>query len=144
VDGVLGQSWLVRHDYLLDYRKNQVVLDEVPPGRGLTLALHSADGRPSLSATVDGRRTELILDSGTATVVLFNCAPQPRLRETLLTNGDTAPAGKATIRIALPGEGERTMPALCATTQRAPGLLPANAFAGIFISNRDGYLRLIR
>ena len=47
IDGVLGQSWLLRHDYLLDYRNHRVVIDGVPPEHGLSVALHSADGRPS-------------------------------------------------------------------------------------------------
>jgi predicted aspartyl protease len=145
VDGVLGQSWLVRHDYLLNYRKNLVVLDEGPPDRGLTIALHSADGRPSFSAKVDGRHTELILDSGTSTVVLFDCTPQPRLKATLLTNGDSTNAGETTTRIALPGGGEWKMHAVCASSpEHLPGLLPASAFSAVFVSNRDGYLRLTR
>jgi hypothetical protein len=31
VDGVLGQSWLVRHDHLLDYRNRRLVLDGAAP-----------------------------------------------------------------------------------------------------------------
>jgi len=121
VDGVLGQSWLARHDYLLNYRKRLVVLDQAPPDRSSTIALHSADGRPSFSAKVDGRYTELVLDSGTSTVVLFDCTPRPRLEATLLTNGGSTDAGETMTRIALPGAGERTMHAVCASgRERCP------------------------
>jgi predicted aspartyl protease len=145
VDGVLGQSWLVRHDYLLDYRKNMVVVGEVPPVHGLTIALHSADGRPLLSAKVDGRKTELILDSGTSTLVLFDCTPHTRLSATLLTNGDSGRAGEATIRVALSGGGVRKMHAVCASSpENGQGLLPASAFSTIFVSNSEGYVRLAR
>jgi predicted aspartyl protease len=145
MDGVLGQSWLVRHDYLLDYRKNLVVLDERPSGRGSVIALHSVDGRPLLSAKADGRPTELILDSGTSTVVLFDCIPQARPKAALLTNGGSARAGEATTRIALPGERDRDVQAVCVSVpEHMPGLLPASAFSTVFVSNRDGYVRLSR
>jgi hypothetical protein len=145
VDGVLGQSWLARHDYLLNYRKNFLALDEDPSNRSLTIALQSADGRPSFFAKVDGRYAELILDSGTSTVVLFDCTPRPRLKATLLTNGGSTDGGETTTRIALPGAGEWKMHAVCArSTEHMPGLLPASAFSAVFVSNRDGYIRLTR
>ena len=145
VDGLLGQSWLVRHDYLLDYRKNLVVLNESPSDRGSVIALHSADGRPSLSAKADGRPTELILDSGTSTVVLFDCTPQARPKAALLTNGGSGKAEEATTRIALPGDRDRNMHAVCVSLpEQMPGLLPASAFSTVFVSNRDGYVRLSR
>ncbi len=145
VDGVLGQSWLVRHDYLLDYRNHRVVIDGVPPERALSVALHSADGRPSVGAVVDGEHTEMILDSGASAVVLFKCAGHARQPATLLTNGDSVGAGETSAKIALPGDRERNMRAVCVNSlQRAPGLLPASAFSAVFVSNRDGFLRLAR
>src|ERR1035437_10392279 len=35
VDGVLGESWLVRHDYLIDYRNPRIALDGSPAGTGI-------------------------------------------------------------------------------------------------------------
>ena len=35
VDGVLGESWLVRHDYLIDYRNHRIALDGSPAGTGI-------------------------------------------------------------------------------------------------------------
>ncbi len=145
LDGILGQSWLARHDYLLDYRNSLLVLDEPPPDRGLMLPLHSAEGRPSFTAKVDGREAKVVLDSGASTVVLFDCAPQPRLRAALLTNSDTAEGGEATARIALPGFPERKMRAVCfSLPDHPPALLPASVFSAVFVSNRDAYLRLVR
>src|SRR5207253_11275876 len=48
VDGVLGQTWLLRHDYLLDYRNHRQVLDGAPPAGGGRADVRSGDGRPSL------------------------------------------------------------------------------------------------
>jgi predicted aspartyl protease len=145
LDGVLGQSWLVRHDYLLDYRSNWVVVDGVPPDRGLSTALHSEDGRPLLSAKVDGASVELLLDSGASMVVLFECTGQVRRKTTLLTNGDCVEAGETSTKIALPGDKERNMHAVCVRSpQHARGLLPASVFSAVFVSNRYGFLRLTR
>jgi len=145
LDGILGQSWLVRHDYLLDYRNKRVVVDAVPPEGSLSAALRTTDGRPMLSAKVDGESEELILDSGASTVVLFECTGQVRRTGTLATNADSIEAGETSTRIALPGDKERKMSAVCVrSSQHAPGLLPASAFSAVFVSNRDGVLRLTR
>ena len=48
VDGVLGQSWLIRHDYLLDLRNRRLVMDAAVPAEGVRTPLRSADGRPQV------------------------------------------------------------------------------------------------
>lgn len=142
VDGVLGQSWLVRHDYLLDHRHCRVVIDGAPPEGGLSMTLHSADGRPSVKVKVDGRPLELILDSGAPAVVLSQCAGAVSQQATLLANGASVGAGETSTRIALPGDRERYMRAICVNSLQPPGLLPASAFSEVFVSNRDGLVRL--
>jgi predicted aspartyl protease len=145
VDGVLGQSWLVRHDYLLDYRNRRVVIDGLPPERGLNLALHSADGRPLLSVLVAGEPAELVLDSGAPAVVLFQCSGRVGRHAAVATNADSIGAAETSTRIALPGEQERNVRAVCVNSlQREPGLLPASVFSAVFVSNRDGIVRLTR
>jgi predicted aspartyl protease len=143
VDGVLGQSWLIRHDYLLDYRRGLVVLGGPAPEGGLNLALHSADGRPMLKAKVDGRAVELVLDSGAPVVVLSECAGGVSPSTVLLTNGASAGAGETSARIQLQGDRERHVRAMCVNSlEAARGLLPASAFSEVFVSNRDGFIRL--
>jgi predicted aspartyl protease len=46
VDGILGQSWLVRHDYLLGYRNRRLVLDGAAPDGAMRTDLRSVEGRP--------------------------------------------------------------------------------------------------
>jgi len=142
VDGVLGQSWLVRHDYLLDYRNRRVVIDGAPPTGGLRLAMRSVDGLPMVNAQVDGRPLELILDSGAPVLVLSECAGPVPQQATLLTNGASVGAGEVSAKIALPGDREREVRAVCVKSSLpAPGLLPASAFSEIFVSNRAGFVR---
>jgi predicted aspartyl protease len=143
VDGVLGQSWLARHDYLLDHRRGRVVIDGVPPEGGFSLALRSTDRRPALMATVDGRPSELILDSGAPAVVMFQCGGAATQQATLLTNGASIECGETSARIALPGDRERRMRAVCVSSfEPAPGLLPTSTFSQVFVSNRDGFVWL--
>src|SRR5262245_15490474 len=54
-DGVLGQSWLANHDYLVDYKGRQLVLDPDPPVNGVKLPLRQSEGRPAVTARVGGR-----------------------------------------------------------------------------------------
>lgn len=143
VDGVLGQSWLGRHNYLLDYQNRRVVLDGTPPEGGLNLPLHSADGRPLVTVTVDGRRSELVLDSGAPVIVLFGLPGAALQPATIRTNGGSIGAEVGSARIALPGDRERHMRSIrVSSLQQPPGLLPASAFSAVFVSTRDGFLRL--
>jgi predicted aspartyl protease len=143
LDGVLGQSWLVRHDYLLDYRNSRVVIDGAPTPGGLRMTLRSADGRPSLAADVDGRHADLVLDSGAPSLVLFESNVRVRHTATLRTNGDSAGAEEGSVRIVLAGDRERQLSIVRVNfNQPAPGLLPASAFAAVYVSNREGFAKL--
>lgn len=145
VDGILGQSWLIRHNYLLDYRNRRVVIDGLPPDRSLSVALHSEDGRPMLAAKVDGEPAHMVLDSGTPVVVLFRCGERDLERSRLATNSGSVAAGETSTRIVLAGDHERHMRAVCVqSSQGSPGLLPTSAFSIVFVSNRDSLVRLRR
>lgn len=142
LDGVLGQSWLLRHDYLLDYRGRRMVLDGSEPGRGIRAALRSSDGRPSIAAEVDGRRQDLVVDSGASVLVLFGRSPlvSPAM---LVTNGGSVEAGTGRARITIGGIYTRLMPTVEVNASPTLGLLPAAAFASVYISNRDGVVVLV-
>lgn len=142
VDGVLGQSWLARHDYLLDYRGRRLVLDGSDPGRGVREPLRSSDGRPQIVAEVDGRRQDLVLDSGAPVLVLFGRSPLVS-PTTLVTNGGSVEANTGRARITIGATYTRLMPTVEVNASPTPGLLPAAAFASVYISNRDGVVVLV-
>jgi predicted aspartyl protease len=145
VDGVLGQSWLVRHDYLLDYRNLRLVLDGAPPEGAARTDLRSVDGRPAVAALVDGIALDLVVDSGADILVLFEHKLHSAGEATLLTNGQSAGAELGSARVALGGSRERRMTAARVNSpQLSGGLLPANAFRAIYVSNRDGFVELER
>jgi predicted aspartyl protease len=140
VGGVIGQSWLVRHDYRLDYRRRRLVVDGPPPEGPVRVPLRMVDGRPAIGAEVDGRRAELVLDSGTPAVVLYQPAAA-RSDAVLSTNGQFASAEAGTARIALNGGWQFRMTAYRSNSRLvAAGLLPLSAFPSVHVSNRDGYV----
>ncbi len=100
---MLGQSWLVRRDYLLDYRNHSPVVDGAAPEGGVRTALRSPDGRPAVVAEVNGRRQELILDSGAQLAVLFE-RPAPVRHVLLLTHTDSVAAEGCSVTVAI-GDG---------------------------------------
>jgi predicted aspartyl protease len=145
VDGVLGQSWLVRHNYLLDYQDQRLVLDGAAPECAMRADLRSVDGRPAVAALVDGVAQDLVVDSGADVLVLFVHKLGNGLETTLSTNGQTGAAELGSARVALAGaEGQRMTAARVKSTQLSGGLLPAKAFRAIYVSNRQGFIGFAR
>jgi predicted aspartyl protease len=145
LDGVLGESWLVRHDYLIDYRNHRIVMDGESPSGGLRTALRTTDGRPIVLAEVDGKRSELVLDSGAATVVLFETGGISSRARMLFTAEGPTKAAEGSAQIAVEGlEARRMKIVRVHFAEPAPGLLPASAFAAVFVSNRQGFVEFVR
>jgi hypothetical protein len=145
VDGVLGQSWLVRHDYLLDYKNRRLVLDGAAPEAAIKTDLRSVEGRPAVAALVDGVAQDLVIDSGADILVLFEHKVPGAGGATLLTNGESGDAELGSARVALGNGREQRMDAARVyAAQLSGGLLPANVFRAIYISNSQGFVELVR
>jgi predicted aspartyl protease len=142
VDGVLGESWLVRHDYLLDYRNRRIGLDGPPPASGIRAPLRSGDGRPVVVVSVEGSPRELVVDSGASALVLYEkAAADGGPTSQLQANGGTVRAQACTVHLSLPGARERLFNAVRIDLDGlGPGLLPASAYASVFVSNREGFV----
>ncbi|MCC6539549.1 MAG: aspartyl protease family protein [Bryobacterales bacterium] len=136
VDGVLGQSWLRRHAYLLDYRRGRVVLDGAPPAEGVRVALREAAGRPCLAAQVDGETRELVIDSGASALVLFG-EPVRRgggQRATMVTHNGTVEAGVGRAVVAIGNIRCEITAAVAPGEAGTAGLLPAAAFGAVYVA----------
>jgi len=145
VDGVLGASWLVRHDYLLDYRNSRIVLDGPPEDSGTRVPLRCTDGRPVVVALIDGRTEEFVVDSGSSAVVVYEKLSAAGVMVQIDTNEGSTPAQKFTARLAFPGGRDYVMGAVRVDVHGlGPGLLPASAFGSVFVSNRQGYVEFRR
>ena len=144
VDGVLGQSFLDRFDYLLDYKGRRFVAE--PQGvRGVAVAFERSDGRMAVDVEAIGETRKLVIDSGAPAVVLFGNLQRQfrksRRHVALTTNsGDRQTAlTREKVRIGhWTSKGVQT--ALLAGS--GPGLLPASLFDALYVNNRKGYVIL--
>lgn len=142
VDGVLGQSWLAQHDYLLDFRSSRLVLNAAAPEHGVTTALRSSDGRPQIAADVNGRSQDLVVDSGTSDLILFGRSRFANPVE-LVTNSGSVEAETGSSRVKIGSNFSRLMTSAAVDASPRPGLLPAAAFASVYVSNRNGVVVLV-
>lgn len=87
-----------------------------------------------------------MVDSGSSVVVLYEApALDGALTTRLDANGGAAPAQKCTVRFSLPGTRDRLLDAARIDVHGlGPGLLPARAFASVFVSNREGFVEFSR
>lgn len=133
VDGTLGQSWLSKHDYLIDYKGKRLLLDCPCPATGIRLPLHSVDQLPAVVVGIDGKQQHMILDSGTPMVMLFRACP--RGAAILVTNVGSTAAEFGSTRL-LVGERQKRMDAArVSTTQILTDLLPTHIFRSVFVGN---------
>lgn len=141
VDGVLGANWLGDHDYLLDYHHNRLVLEPPEPAGGVRAPLRLIDGLPAISAQVNGRSQDLIVDSGAQTLVVFGNSRSVN-RTMLFTNSGALEASTGESRVTIGEDFSRRMRTAEVNSSPRPGLLPAASFSSIYISNRDGVVVL--
>jgi len=141
-DGILGQNWLAQSDYLLDYCHRRLVVDPDPPAGGVRLTLHYAEGRPAVAARVGGRPTDLVLDSGAETLVLFGSAPTTSIATILTANGPVA-VRTSKVNVEFAQDGVRTMQAVFVSGSGRAGLLPLAGFSAVYVSHRNGVVVLM-
>jgi hypothetical protein len=141
VQGLLGQSFLSRFDYVLDLRGKTIAFGK-QERNGTRLPFWVSNGRPTVSTSLG----DLILDSGANHLVLFGVDPEAgsgarnemrtvagsRLigmvsSKALIIDGRRLWHGNA---VAIPNRAE----------QGVNGLMPLNLFKTVYVCNSDGYL----
>jgi predicted aspartyl protease len=154
-EGVLGQSFLSRVRYLIDYEHRRLVFGaeaETEAADLPSIAAQVIHGRFALGATIAGRRQKLVLDSGSA-VILLQCAKQcdafatARQSTHFRTNlgGRTATLGKLRgLKIGhhtISG-GRALLIEECAAPGEEDGLLPTSWFSRVYVDGRRKEVRL--
>jgi len=147
IKGVLGQQFLAKFDYLLDFAHHRLAFGEPAPTSGNRVNFETVHGRPAIQ-TSEGRLT---LDSGTNVLVLYGPASEHLVSAgnygpVIRTDAGTAPATALEgfrLRIA----GREYHPANAAASARRDllgddGVLPASLFHAVFVSNSGKYLIL--
>jgi hypothetical protein len=141
IQGVLGQVFLSRFDYVLDVRARRMAFGRVEPdGKGTRIAFQLVQGRPLVPTNLG----LLVLDSGAHLLVRFGVKAVEATYEmvtvsgrtqlgtvfsTLVIQGRTLWRGDA-IAVPQPAEAD------------AAGLLPINLFKTVYVCNSEGYVVL--
>jgi hypothetical protein len=141
VQGVLGQSFLSRFDYLLDLRRRQMEFGRHEPGpRSVRAPFRIVKGRPVIVTSLG----DLVLDSGVSELTLFNLVTAPVSREVITMTGSLK-AGLVVRKLSLDGRtlwwGEAVAVAEPAA-DGATGLLPVGLFRAVYVCNSEGYVEL--
>lgn len=147
VEGVLGQNFLARFNYLLDIRGRRLSFPDPlagtsSPGEAIPFT------RVADRMVVRAADMHLVLDSGAGLLVLFH--DRKDLHDTGLTGRAAAVTGAANIRIAQLSRlqiGERTLKNLPAAVipqaqPAADGLLPLTLFDAVYVNNAASYVIL--
>jgi hypothetical protein len=144
IRGILGQEFLAHFDYTLDFHNRQMRFGD-SPSSGIRVPVRLIDGRMAV-ATSQG---ELVLDSGTDTLILFrsssqSAAAQIRTASNLVESVAVRRARELRIGDHLyhPANAVFCAPCSSGRSTREDGLLPASLFHAIFISNSGGYVLL--
>jgi predicted aspartyl protease len=142
-DGILGQNWLQRFTWQMDYQQAQLVLNGPPPAAGQQLPLLEEEGRPYIMALLDGVCRPMVVDSGASMVVVFGQAQRYANNAQLETNNGSAQATYGEAQLELPRLFRRNL--LVAAVPGTPrnGLLPASLFRSIYVNRRAGVITLI-
>jgi predicted aspartyl protease len=159
IEGIAGQNFLAHFNYLLDYRKNSVRIeqaDEIQQALdGDRVPMDRSDNRMivALEAQSVGRaKLRLLLDSGANTVVLLPAASHALNLSAQEGGVETTSSGKVGLHIcrilALTVGSQQLHEIAVALASTAPaeqigdGLLPTALFRSLYVNNREGFVVL--
>ena len=162
--GVLGQNFLSRFNYTLNYRDRRIEFwqdrhEAHPPGEHVPV--EQLDGRLIITAHTspsNKQALKLVLDSGVSRLIVFEIPSrplkldpgrsedQPVIGSTTLGDRTLRPANLGTLQLGkirlsnLPAA--LVNGAYAAEGRFSDGLLPTSIFSSIFFNNREGYVIL--
>jgi predicted aspartyl protease len=156
--GILGQSFLSRSAYLIDYARKQLWLGEDAVQRAVelpfALSAQQANGRTILPVTLQtgGPSWRLTLDSGASNLILkcnTRCPliADPRSDDQVLALVGQRPAQSGILRqVNIAGARMSFVHALLVDTQlpdgQDDGVLPSQWFSAVYVDGTSGLVRL--
>jgi hypothetical protein len=140
IQGVLGQIFLSRFDYLLDLKNRRLEFGAFDSAKGTKAPFRIVQGRPVLVTTLGA----LVLDSGVHDLVRFGVRGNGETREMVTASGV---AKVSTVFSTLAIDGRTFWRGEAIAVQNSPeagaeGLLPTAAFRTVYVSNSQGYVVL--
>ena len=141
IQGVLGEEFLARFDYLLDLKNHRLDFGGIEP-EGIRVKFRMIDGLPSVYTSLGW----LVLDSGADHLVLFGGEPA-KTTHLLWTGSGFRGVGlsgpKSLIIEAQTIARTESVVVPHQNGNQADGLLPGRLFRSIYISNSKGYATLV-
>jgi len=140
IQGVLGQSFLSRSDYLLDFLGKRLSFG-MQDRKGTRAEFKLLDGRPSVFSNLGW----LVLDSGADHVILFGEGSSKRTQTIRTASGLLDIAIIRTTQLIIEGRTIAYGDAVEVPRQSSlveDGLLPARLFHAVYVCNSGGYLIL--
>jgi hypothetical protein len=140
IQGILGQAFLSRFDYLLDLRDKRLEFGK-QEWSGRRARFRNVDGRPAVKTSLG----DLVLDSGVARLILYG---MDKVRGDLVfmqTLAGSQMAGVLTSVLSIEGQSVWRGEAVTVAGQFEPGvagLMPVILFRGVYVCNSEGYLIL--
>lgn len=140
IQGVLGQEFLARFDYLLDFAGRRIVFNAAEPEGGSRTALNMVGGRPA----IESDRGTLVLDSGTEVAILFAAATGKSGAQVLTASGSSAAiSAMSNFKFQSGGHSWSTSAAsVPQTSAEEAGVVPASLFRAVYVSNSGKYVVL--
>ena len=141
VQGILGQEFLSRFDYVLDIRRKQLEFGQRSiDGKGIQVAYKTDHERPMISTNLGW----LVLDSGVARLVRFGVRGTEEGLAMRTVSGTTKlETVSSMLTIAGHSFWRGDAMAVPQAAENGPdGLLPAGLFKSIYVSNSGGYIVL--
>jgi hypothetical protein len=140
IQGILGQAFLSRFDYLLDMRAERLAFGKLElDGKGTRVAFRSIAGRPVVSTSLGS----LVLDSGADLVVRFGVTGTEATLELVTLAGSVnvrTVASQLLIEGRIVWRGDAVALPRPAAEGNAAGLLPTNVFRSVYVCNSEGYV----
>jgi hypothetical protein len=156
VDGILGQDFLSRFDYTIDYRRRRLSWDGDARG-GVRLALRRSEGVFLVDLPQPGNARppiRFVPDSGANGLVVFDRGgslplamdPLPSGAEIEDSSGRRVAVEMRRIRslavgdVTLRDQAAAVVPGLAADAGQGDGLLPLHQFASVTFGSQAGYM----
>jgi hypothetical protein len=141
IQGVLGQVFLSRFDYLLEVRARRLEFGKQEfDGMGTLARFTTVQGRPVVSTSLGW----LVVDSGAHLMVRFGLRAAEATHEMVTVSGTTR---VGTVFSALVIDGRtlwrgNAIAVLHPAETGAAGLMPVSIFKAVYVSNSEGYIVL--
>lgn len=139
IRGSIGQLFLTRFDYLLDFKRHRIRFGgPAPKGKRVSFRL------ACMCMMIPTSEGDLLLASGTTTLFLFRDAPLSSHKKGMVrtsTENMVVRVGEASA-IDIGGRHYRPAETFYCPLRDSPaeGLLPANLFGAIYVSNSEHYV----